>query len=146
LGGIGRTKRREEEIDCRSRRVDSSIEVKPTAFNPHIGLIHAPGFVGRLQTRSSPLLKFRCIVLNPSPDRRMVDLHPAFNQQLLDITIRKGVAKVPANGTKNDLGCEVPPLEDLRSLQFSHDLKRSSPLSSSCNTSPQAEDKWSTVR
>src|SRR5205085_9483566 len=72
--------------------------------------------------RLSSLLKFRCIVLNPSPDRRMVDLQASFDQQLLDITIRKGVAKVPANGTKNDLGCEVPPLEDLRSLQFSHDL------------------------
>src|SRR5947209_11964732 len=34
LGRSGRTKRREEEIDRRSRRVDSSIEVKPTAFNP----------------------------------------------------------------------------------------------------------------
>src|SRR5207253_2386613 len=122
LGRSGRTKRREEEIDRRSRRVDSSIEVKPTAFYPNVGLIHAPGFVGRLQMRSSPLLEFRCIVLNPTPDRRMVDLQASFDQQLLDITIRKGVAKVPANGTKNDLGCEVPPLEDLRSLQFSHDL------------------------
>jgi len=37
----------------------------------------------------------------------MVDLQAALDQQLLDITIRKGVEKVPASGTKNDLGCEV---------------------------------------
>src|SRR5437868_4023592 len=80
---------------------------RTTAFYPNVGLIHPPGFVGRLQMRSSPLLKFRCIVLNPSPDRRMVDLQAALDQQLLDITIGKGVAKVPSNGTKNDLGCEV---------------------------------------
>src|SRR5260370_1356786 len=96
LGRIGRTKRREEEIDRRPRRIDASKEVEPAAFDPDVSLTHPPGFVGRLQMRSSPLLEFRCIVLNPSPDRRMVDLHPAFNQQLLDITIRKGVAKVPA--------------------------------------------------
>src|SRR5215831_18764892 len=71
--------------------------------------------------RPRPLLEFRCIVLNPSPYRRMVDLQASFDQQLLDITIGKGVAKVPANGTENDLGCEVPPLEDRRWVGLSHD-------------------------
>jgi hypothetical protein len=42
----------------------------------------------------------------------MVDLQASFDQQFLDITIREGVAKVPANGTENDLGSEKPPLED----------------------------------
>ena len=52
----------------------------------------------------------------------MVDLQAAFDQQLLDITIRKGVAKVSANGTENDLGREVPPFEDRRWVGLSHDL------------------------
>ena len=52
----------------------------------------------------------------------MVDLQASFDQQLPDITIRKGVAKVPANSTKDDLGCEVSPLEDRRPLGLSHDL------------------------
>jgi len=46
----------------------------------------------------------------------MVDLQAGFDQQFLDITIRKGVAKVPANVTEDDLGCEVPPLEERRPL------------------------------
>jgi len=141
LGRIGRTKRREEEIDRRSRRIDGSIEVEPAAFDPDVSLIHPPGFVGRLQMRSSPLLEFRCIVLNLSPDRRMVDLHPAFNQQLLDITIRKGVSKIPADGTQNDLGSEVPPLEDLRSLQFSHDLSSVAVRSRVLATHPDQESE-----
>ena len=33
--------------------------------------------------------------VNPSPDRRMVDLQASLDQQLLDITVRKGVAQVP---------------------------------------------------
>src|SRR5262250_498842 len=105
FGRIGRTKSRQEKVDRGSRRIDDSIEVKPTALDPNIGLIHPPGFVRRLQMWSSPLLEFRGIVLNPSPDRRMVDLQASFDQQFLDLTIREGVAKVPANGTENDLWC-----------------------------------------
>src|SRR5689334_24461448 len=71
--------------------------------------------------RSSPLFEFRCIVLNPSPDRRMVDLQTTLDQQFSDLAIRQGVSKIPANGTKDDLGGEVPPLEDRRPLGLSHD-------------------------
>jgi hypothetical protein len=96
--------------------------VKPAAFDSHVSFIDAPGFVRRLQMRSSPLLEFRCKVLNPSPDRRMVDLQASFDQQFPDITIRKRVAKVPANGTENDLGSEVPPLKDRWWVGLGHDL------------------------
>src|SRR5262249_9271639 len=71
--------------------------------------------------RSSSLLEFRCIVLNPSPDRRMVDRQTTLDQQFSDLAIRQGVSKIPANGTKDDLGGEVPPLEDRRPLGLSHD-------------------------
>src|SRR5262249_8978387 len=114
-------KRREEEIDRRSRRIDSSIEVEPAAFDPHVSLIHPPGFVGRLQMRSSSLLQFWGVALNPSPDRRMVDLQTTLDQQFPYLAIRKGVSKIPAHGTKDDLGGEVPPLEDRRPLGLSHD-------------------------
>src|SRR5215472_10389058 len=72
--------------------------------------------------RSSSLLEFRCIVLNPSPDRRMVDLQTTLDQQFSDLAIRQGVSKIPADGTENDLWCEVSPLEDRRPLRRRHDL------------------------
>jgi hypothetical protein len=68
-------------------------------------------------------------VLNPSPDRRIVDLQAAFDQQFLDITIGKGISKIPARGTENDLWCKVPPLEDRRSVRVSHDLSSIAVLS-----------------
>jgi hypothetical protein len=52
----------------------------------------------------------------------MVDLQAPLDQPFLDISIGKGVAKIPANGAKNDLGSEVPLLEDGRSLEFCHSL------------------------
>jgi len=52
----------------------------------------------------------------------MVDLQASFDQQFPDITIRKRVAKVPANGTENDLGSEVPPLKDRWWVGLGHDL------------------------
>src|SRR5215831_7868047 len=71
--------------------------------------------------RSSPLLQLWGVALNPSPDRRMVNLQTMLDQQFSDLAIRQGVSKIPANGTKDDLGGEVPPLEDRRPLELSHD-------------------------
>jgi hypothetical protein len=59
----------------------------------------------------------------------MGDLQAAFDQQFLDITIGKGISKIPAHGTENDLWCEVPPLEDRRSVRLSHDLSSIAMLS-----------------
>src|SRR5215467_2536882 len=72
--------------------------------------------------RSSSLIQFWGVALNPSPDRRMVNLQASLHQQLLHFAIRKGVSKIPADGTENDLECEVPPFEDRRPLRLRHDL------------------------
>src|SRR5215469_17898349 len=57
---------------------DGRIEVTPTALHPNIGFIDTPGFVGRLEMTAQPLLEFRPVALNPSPDRGVVGLQAAF--------------------------------------------------------------------
>jgi len=47
FGSIGGTDRREQEGDRGSCRVTRSIQVEPVAFDPHLRLVHAPGFVCR---------------------------------------------------------------------------------------------------
>ncbi len=120
LGGIGRTKRRPEEIDRRSRRICRSIEVEPATLDPHVRLIDTPGFVGGLQVRSGSFLQFRRTPLYPSPDRRVIELQAPLDQQFLVLTLRKGVSKIPADSIENDLGCKMPPFEAHRSPGFSH--------------------------
>jgi hypothetical protein len=39
----------------------------------------------------------------------MIDAQASLDQQFLDITIGKGIAKVPTGGTENELGGKVPP-------------------------------------
>ena len=46
-----------------------AIQVAPAALHPNIGFINTPGFIGWLEMTVQPLLEFRPVALNPSPDR-----------------------------------------------------------------------------
>src|SRR5215467_118971 len=62
-----------------------------------IRLIHAPGFIGRLEVTAQPLLQLWRVALNPSPDRSVVGLQAAFIEELFDIAERERVPKIPAH-------------------------------------------------
>jgi hypothetical protein len=73
---------------------------------------------------AQPLFQFGTVTLNPTPDRRVIGLQTALGEQLFDIAERERVPKIPAHGTKNQLGRRLPPLEDCRSSCVLHDLFR----------------------
>jgi len=58
-------------------RIDGPIEVAPAALYANVGLVHAPGFVGRLEMPPYALLQFWNVPLHPEPHGRMVGLQPA---------------------------------------------------------------------
>jgi hypothetical protein len=58
-------------------RIDGPIEVAPAALYANVGLVHAPGFVGRLEMPPYALLQFWTVPLHPEPHGRMVGLQPA---------------------------------------------------------------------
>jgi hypothetical protein len=45
----------------------------------------------------------------------VIDIETTLLQQFLNIAQRKRIAKIPADGTKDDAGFGLPPLEDRRS-------------------------------
>src|SRR5580704_12831060 len=49
--------------------------------------------------------------LDPSEDRRVVDLDAAIEQHELQITVADGKHQIPSHGPKDHLGCELAPLE-----------------------------------
>src|ERR1035437_10005465 len=106
---------RQQEVDSGTGGIDGPIEVTPTALHSNIGLIDTPGFVRRLEMTAQPLLQFGTVTLNPTPDCRVIRLQTALGEQLFDIAERERVPKIPAHGTKNQLRCRLPPLEDCRS-------------------------------
>ena len=64
-----------------------------------------------------------------------VCLQAALAEELFGIAQRERVPKVSAHGAKNQLGLDLPPLEDLRSDCLFHDLFRlPAVVGQSCNT------------
>jgi hypothetical protein len=69
----------------------------------------------------------------------MIDVQASLDQQFLDITIGKGIAKVPTDGTENDLGGKVPPFEACGSLWVCHTLSSvAGPIPDFCNRSARS--------
>ena len=115
FGRSGIAQPREHEVDRGAGGIDGSVEVAPTALDTNVGLIDAPGPVGWLEMTAQPLLQFRTVVLDPSPDCRGVCLQVALAEQFFDIAERERVPPLPAHGAKNQLGLGLSPLEDHRS-------------------------------
>ena len=122
FGRRGIAQCRQQEVDGGTGGIDGPIEVTPTALHSNIRLIDTPGFVRRLEMTAQPLFQFGTVTLHPTPDRRVIRLQTALDEQLFDIAERERVAKIPAHGTKNQLRRRLPPLEDCRSGCFLHGL------------------------
>jgi hypothetical protein len=58
-------------------RIDGPTQVAPAALHANVGLVYAPGFVGRLEMPPDALLQFWTVPLHPAPHGRMVGLQPA---------------------------------------------------------------------
>ena len=58
------------------------------------------------------MLQLRAVILHPAPDRCVIDMETAFLEQLFNIAQRKRVTKIPPDGTKDETGFGLPPLED----------------------------------
>ena len=111
------------------------VEIAPTVRDTNVGLIDAPGLIGRLEMTAQQLLQFRTVALDPALDCRVVRLQAAFAEQFFDIAERERVPQVPAHGAKNQLAFGLSPLEDRRSDCLFHDRFRlPAAIGQSCNT------------
>src|SRR6516162_7416821 len=61
---------------------------------------------------SQSLLQLRAVILHPTPNCCVIDIETALLQQFLNIAQRERIAKIPPDGTKDDAGFGLPPLED----------------------------------
>ena len=100
LGRRGIAQCRQQEVDGGTSGIDGPIEVTPAALHSNIRLVNTPGFVGRFEMATQPLFQFGTVTLYPTPDRRVIRLQTALDEQLFDIAERERVAKIPG-ATKN---------------------------------------------
>ena len=124
FGGVGVAQRRKQEVNRGAGGIDGPIQIAPAALHSNVGLVHPPGFVGRLKMTPQPLFQFGATTLHPTPDGRVIRFQTALGEQLFDVAQRERVAKIPAHGTQNQLRSRLPPLEDCRSGCVLHDLFR----------------------
>src|SRR4029077_18011095 len=110
--GRGRiSSRSQKEIDRLPSAVHRPIEIRPASLHPNVGFVHPPGAVAHSQMRAGSLFKLRCVGLDPSEDRRVVDLDSAVEEHEFQIAVADREHQIPSHGPKDRLSCELPPLE-----------------------------------
>src|SRR5258707_10550460 len=77
------------------------------------------GAFGGLQLTPASIVQFRCVALHPAPNGGVVSRETSFQEQFLDVPIRKREPQIPTDRANNDLGFEVPPFEQ-RWPRFDH--------------------------
>src|SRR5580700_8793303 len=112
--GRGRiSSRSQKEIDRLPSAVHRPIEIRPASLHPNVGFVHPPGAVAHSQMRAGSLFKLRCVGLDPSEDRRVVDLDSAVEEHEFQIAVADREHQIPSHGPKDRLSCELPPLKQL---------------------------------
>ena len=135
FGGAGVAQRRKQEVNRGAGGIDGPLQVASVALHSNVGLVHAPGFVGRLKIAPQPLFQLRRIALYPAPHGRMIRFQPAFLQQFLHIPQRQRIPQVPADRAQDQSWLCLSPLENRRSVCHCglHSAYQPVPFTS-CNT------------
>ncbi|EMU36734.1 hypothetical protein ABNIH22_19426, partial [Acinetobacter baumannii ABNIH22] len=104
---------RRDKIDSAAPAVDGPVQIRPAAIDLHVGFIHVPrAKIGRVTpVPAQPFFHFRRITLNPAVNRGVIDIHSAFSQHLLQLTVTDAVFAVPAYGPQNDVTLKMPAFE-----------------------------------
>jgi hypothetical protein len=102
---------RDVDVDDLTVLVDRPVDVPPPARDLHVGLVHEPAITDCVAARPGRVCEQRREALYPPEHRHMIDLHPAFDQQLLDIAVREPEPQVPPHREDDDLRGEPEPGE-----------------------------------
>ena len=74
-------------------------------------MCHGQRSEGVTPVPAQPFFNFRRITLNPAVNRGVIDIHSAFSQHLLQLTVTDAVFAVPAYGPQNDVTLKMPAFE-----------------------------------
>src|SRR6266478_6314234 len=107
------------EVDRGAGGIDGTIQVPPASTLANVRFVDPPGAVGWFQLPPASLVQFRCVALHPAPNGGVVSRETSFQEQFLDVPIRKREPQIPTDCANNDLGFEVPPFEQRRP-RFDH--------------------------
>ena len=78
---------RNVHVDDLAVLVDRPIHLPPNTSDFHVGLINEPAVTDTVTARSRSVDQQRCEALNPSVDRDVINIDPAFREELFHVTI-----------------------------------------------------------
>ena len=103
---------RQVKVDGIAEFIDRSIQIRPLAPHPDIGLVNPPA----IGLRPSPLpahpaLHYGSVLLHPAVNRRMINPNSALSHHSFKVAIAEPIAAIPPNGPKHDFSAEMASLE-----------------------------------
>src|SRR5260221_9727608 len=111
FGGLGISRRAQEKLERVPFGIDGSVQVHPDFLHLDVRLIHSPGVIGGFEMRSTALVEFRGIPLDPAVDGRMIDAESALSHHLFQVAVAQCIAQVPADAQENYLAFKGTPFE-----------------------------------
>ena len=111
---------REIKIDGATFAVNSPVQVSPFAVNFDISFIEMPctEAVRLTPVLSQSFFHFRCVALDPAINGGVIDIHAAFGQHLLQLTIADAIFAVPAYRPQDYVTTEMSAFE------YAHEYRR----------------------
>ena len=104
FGGGYVTPGAQPEVDCPTRPIDGTIEIAPLVSDLDVCLVDTPRPTNCKGISALALLKFRCVVLDPSHDGRMCQRQATISHHLYQVAQAQFEPKIPAHAQNDDLG------------------------------------------
>src|SRR5215467_8997282 len=101
----------EQKVNGLAVLIDRSIQVAPLPLDLDVCLVHPPADPYRTFVPVKRLFQQRTIFDGPPVDGGVIDVHPTFFHEFLDVTGAQRVCDIPAHPHENDLLREMSPLK-----------------------------------
>jgi hypothetical protein len=98
-------------VDDLPELIDRPVQIDPSTGNFYLGLVGEPPVTEAVPARPGRVDQQRRAPLYPAIDGDVIDLDPAFDQQLLDISIRQAVTQLPTHHQHDHIWREAEPGE-----------------------------------
>jgi len=96
----------DEDVDDLPELIDRAVDIAPLPGDSDVGFVDLPASSDRVSAGSGGVGQQRREPLHPAGDVDVVDLDPAFGEELFDIAVGQPEAQVPAHGKHDDVGWE----------------------------------------
>src|SRR5262252_8550723 len=101
----------EQKVNGLAVLIDRSIQIAPLPLDLDVGLVQPPADPYRAFTPVKRLFQQRAIFDGPPVDGGVIDVHPPFCHEFLDMAGAQRVRDIPAHPHENDLWGEMGPLK-----------------------------------